>query len=307
MPAPLALLLFLSAAAGGLMMVAGARFQSEQRFAVSLSLGQSPNIVLLLAALVALALHASAAWVPLLISAVGFVAAAALGWMALLRERRGRSSPEVPFSWAEALAFAGLNASGLLLIQLERLILPHVLPLADLALYGVLGAIAGSVYRVMQMGVGFSLLPRLRAASTVLERRRLVAHEAKLVGAMIVVGSAAIWFGTPLVERWFLAGKYHLSGALLLAAIVSGVAKIANAFSKAAASALAEPRELSLINLSGWVSVGLAVAGAFAGAHWGLVGVIYGVGVGWFLRAVVTFTLVARHLRLPVSIPAVAP
>ena len=62
-------------------------------------------------------------------------------------------------------AFAGLNASGLLLIQLERLVIPHVLPLADLALYGVLGAIAGSLFRVLQMGVGFSLLPRLRAAA----------------------------------------------------------------------------------------------------------------------------------------------
>jgi O-antigen/teichoic acid export membrane protein len=307
MPAPLASLLFLSSAAGGLMMVAGSRFQSEQRFAVSLSLGQSPNIVLLLAALVALGLHASAAWVPVLISAAGFVAAAALGWAALLWERRGRGSPEVPFSWGEALAFAGLNASGVLLIQLERLVLPHVLPLTDLALYGVLGAIAGSVYRVMQLGVGFSLLPRLRAAPTVIERRRLVAHEAKLVGAMVVLGSAGIWFGAPPVERWLLAGKYHLSGALLLAAIVSGIAKIANAFSKAAAAALADPRELSLINLSGWASVGLALAGAYVGAHWGLVGVIYGVVVGWFLRAVVTLTLVARHLRLPVSIPAVAP
>ena len=64
-----------------------------------------------------------------------------------------------------SLALAGLAASGLLLVQLERLVLPHLLPLSDLALYGVLGAIAGSLFRVLQMGVGFSLLPRLRAAS----------------------------------------------------------------------------------------------------------------------------------------------
>jgi hypothetical protein len=243
-----------------------------------------------------------------LISTLGFVAAAVIGWTVLLRERGRRRSPaEAPFSWGEALAFAGVNASGLLLIQLERLILPHVLPLADLALYGVLGAIAGSIYRVMQMGVGFSLLPRLRAAGTILERRRLVAHEAKLVAMMVLVGSAAVWIGTPLVERWLLAGKYHLPGSLLLAAIVSGIAKIANAFSKATASALAEPRELSLVNLSGWLSVGVSVAGAFAGARWGLAGVIYGVGIGWFLRAAIAFVLVGRHLRLPLSVPAVAP
>jgi hypothetical protein len=307
MSATMAAMLFVSAAAGGLMSVAGSRFQSEQRFALSLTLGQSPNIVLLLAALVAVAAHVSGAWLPVLISTIGFVAAAVMGWAVLFREQRERPTREVPFSWGEALALAGLNASGLLLIQLERLVLPHVLSLADLALYGVLGAIAGSIFRVMQMGVAFTLLPRLRAAPTVVERRRLVAHEARLVGAMVAAGSAAIWFLTPLVERWLLAGKYHLPGSLLVAAIVSGVGKIANAFSKGTASALAEPRELSLVNVWGWVSVGLAVAGAYVGAHWGLVGVIYGVGLGWFLRAGIALALVSRHLRMPVSIPAVAP
>jgi O-antigen/teichoic acid export membrane protein len=304
---PLSAMLFVSAATGGLMVVAAARFQSEQRFARALALNQSPNIVLLLAAGASLLAGVPGAWLPVLISMVGFVAAAGYGWTALLREREGRPTGAVGFSWGEALAFAGLNASGLLLIQLERLVLPHVLPLADLALFGVVGAIAGSVYRVMQMGVGFSLLPRLRAATTVLERRRLVSHEARLVGGMVLLASAAIWLFTPLVERWFLAGKYHLAGPLLLAAIVSGVAKIANAFAKAVAAAVAEPRELSRINVSGWVSVGLAVAGAWIGARWGLTGVIYGVAVGWSLRAVVTFGFVMRHLRLPVSIPAVAP
>ena len=308
MPLGLGVMLFVSSASGGLMMIAGSRLQSEQRFAQSLSLGQSPNMVLLVAALLVIADHVRAAWLPVLISTIGFVAAAVIGWTVLLREYRRRQSPvEARFSWGEGLAFAGVNASGLLLIQLERLILPHVLPLADLALYGVLGAIAGSIYRVMQMGVGFSLLPRLRAAGTVVERRQLVAHEARLVAMMVLVGSAAVWVGTPLVERWLLAGKYHLPGSLLLAAIVSGIAKIANAFSKATASALAEPRELSLVNLSGWLSVGVSIAGAWVGARWGLAGVIYGVGLGWFLRAAIAFVLVGRHLRLPLSVPAVAP
>jgi len=55
------------------------------------------------------------------------------------------------------------------------------------------------------------------------------------------------------------------------------------------------------------VSVAIALAGAWVGARWGLTGVIYGVALGWFLRAGVTLALVMRHLRLPVSIPAVAP
>ena len=39
----------------------------------------------------------------------------------------------------------------------------------------------------------------------------------------------------------------------------------------------------------------------------GLAGVIYGVGLGWFLRAIVSFAVVARHLRIPSGVPATAP
>ena len=225
----------------------------------------------------------------------------------LLAERHGKPHREATIKWGEAFALAGLSASGLLLVQLERLVLPHVLPLSDLALYGVLGAIAGSLFRVLQMGVGFSLLPRLRAAATVVERRRLIAHEARLVGGIALLGSAGIFVVTPLVERWILHGKYHLPASLVLAAIFSGVAKISNAFTKGVATALVDPRELSLVNFAGWASVGLALVGAYVGARWGLAGVIYGVGLGWFLRAIISFGVVVRHLRLPAGVPATAP
>lgn len=303
----LAALLFVACVAGGAMTVAGAKFQSEQRFGASLALLQSPNLVLLLAALVTVAAHLPSAWPAILISSAGFVVAAIVGWVMLLAERHGKPQRGSAFRWGEALSFAGLNASGLVLLQLERLSLPHLRPLADLALYGVLGSIAGSLFRMLQMGVGFSLLPRLRAAPTVVDRRRLIAHELRLVGGIAAVGSVVIWFVTPLVEQWLLAGKYHLAGALVLAAIVSGIGKIANAFTKALASALAEPRELALVNVFGWVSVAISVAGAFVGARWGLAGLIYGVAIGWFMRSVFATVIILRHLRLPVSIPATAP
>jgi len=303
----MAAMLFVSSAVGGVMMVAAAKFQSEHRFGVSLALLQSPNIVLLLAAGAAFVVHLPRAWLPVLISTIGFIAAAWWSWAVLLAERHGKPHRESDIKWGEAFALAGLAASGLLLVQLERLVLPHLLPLSDLALYGVLGAIAGSLFRVLQMGVGFSLLPRLRAAASVIERRRLIAHEAKLVGAIACLGSAGIFLVTPWIERSILHGKYHLPASLVLAAVFSGVAKISNAFTKGVATALVDPRELSIVNVAGWVSVGIALVGAFAGARWGLAGVIYGVGLGWFLRAVISFGVVVRHLRLPASVPATAP
>ena len=216
----LLLLVFGATVGGGAMAVAGAQFQSEQRYGISLALTQSPNLTLILAALAVIFTGLKDARLPLTISTLGFVLAGVIGWCVLFRERAAKPHRETWFPWGEALSFAGLNAAGLVLVQLDRLIIPHVLPLHDLATFGVLAAIAGSLFRVLSMGVGYTLVPRLRAVGTVMERRRLIGHEAKLVGIIIVAGSIAIWFLTPLIERWFLAGKYHLGGSLILAALL---------------------------------------------------------------------------------------
>jgi O-antigen/teichoic acid export membrane protein len=294
-------MLAVSVAAGGIMVVAGARFQREQRFGLSLALVQSPNLFLVLAAGAVLAAHAERAWVPVLISTIGFVAGAVAGWWLLFRERSATGAGSV-FSWREALAFAGLNASGLLLVQLDRLMIPHLLPLDDLATYGVLAALVGSPFRVLQNSVGYTLLPRLTAATSIPERRRLVRREVWLAGLLVVAASAAVWVIVPWVEHWLLAGKYDLGVGLVLAAIVAGLAKVLNAFSRATVTALADQREVALTNVLGWASVGVAAAAAVAGARWGLAGVIYGVGLGWFLRAFAALWLSARHLRAPANV-----
>jgi O-antigen/teichoic acid export membrane protein len=300
-------MLFLSTAAGGALMVAAAKFQSEQRFGPSLALIQSPNLILLLAALITVATGVQGAWLALLIMTLGWLPPVIWGWRTLMREGGAEPNRLEEFPWREGVSLAGLQATGLLLIQLERLVLPHVLPLRDLATYGVLGAIAGSLFRVLQMSVGYTLFPRLRAATSVPERRRLVAKEAKLVAGIVLAGSLAIWMVTPVVERWFLAGKYHLAGSLVLAAVVSGFAKVFNAFTRATASALATPRELSSVNLLGWLSLAVGLFAAVVGARWGLAGVIYGVAVGWMMRSLSALYVVARHLRLPVTGEAAEP
>ncbi|HYC31717.1 MAG TPA: hypothetical protein VEB59_05470, partial [Gemmatimonadales bacterium] len=221
-------LAFVAILAGGPLVVAAAQFQSEQRFGPSLALFQSTNLVMLAAALVTVAVGATDAGVAILTLTVGTVVCAVWGWRVLLRERHAKPHRSAEISWPEAFAFVGMQISGLILIQLERLILPHVLPLGELATYGVLAAVAGSLFRVLQMGVGYSLMPRLRRAADLAERRRLVAKEARLVCAVVVLGSAAIALLVPLVERWLLAGKYHLTAPLVIATIVGGVAKIAN-------------------------------------------------------------------------------
>jgi hypothetical protein len=298
-----AALIFMSTVAGGLMLVAAAQFQSEQRFGLSLTMVNSPNLLLLLGALTTLVPAWRTATLPFAILAVGLVLAAAVSWLLALRLPRRAAATPIP--WGEASALAGVAAAGMLLIQLERLVIPYLLPLADLARFGVLAAIAGSLFRLLQMAVGFTLLPRLRKAATVFERRRLIGHELRFAVVIAVLGASAILVLTPLVERWLLAGKYDLSLGLVLAVLFSGIAKIAHAFAKAAATALATPRELAFVNGAGWISATLAVGSAVIGAQWwGLAGVIYGVGVGWIAWAALSFALVVRHLRLPDGVPA---
>jgi hypothetical protein len=301
--AGLAALLFASTTAGGLMLIASAQFQSERRFVISLGLtAMAPNLLLLAGAMVTIAADRQTADLAIEILAFGLAAAAGLGWLLVLRERRSPRAFAVP--WSEALVLAGVNAAGMLFIQLERLVIPYVLTVADLALFGVLGAIAGSLFRLLQMGVGFSLLPRLRSAATVYERRALLARELRFAVVIAAAGGAAIFVVTPAIERWFLAGKYHLPMALLAAALFSGIGKIAHAFARATATALATPRELALVNAAGWVSAALALGAAVAAAPWGLTGVVYGIGFGWFAWAALSFMLVFHHLRLPAGLPA---
>ena len=117
------------------------------------------------------------------------------------------------------------------------------------------------------------------------------------------LASSSGWRGRRGSSTWFLGGKYHLSAALVLAAVVTGFAKVLNGFAQSAVSALAEPRELHLGGECwagcrwSWTAVGAGVAGA----RWGLPGVIYGVGLGWVMRASVGMFLAARHLRLPAT------
>jgi O-antigen/teichoic acid export membrane protein len=290
----------LSTVAGGAMVVAAAELQRLQRFGTSLLVMQIPNVVLLLAAVLVVAREGKTALPPLALTMAGFAAAALAGWTLVLRGPAPGVDREIP--WREAFSLGATNASGLLLGQLDRLIIPYLLPLSALATYGALSAVVGSLFRVLQRGVGYALLPRLRAAETVHERRRLVAQEVRMVGAVVVIGSLAIWLVIPAVEQWVLADRYRFSGSLVLAALVAGWAKLLTAFSKATVTALADDRQLALVNLSGWASVALSVVGAVAGSRWGLTGVIYGVSLGWLARSVAALVITFRHLH-----PAVRP
>jgi uncharacterized membrane protein (DUF441 family) len=61
--------------------------------------------------------------------------------------------------------------------------------------------------------------------------------------------------------------------------------------------ALGSARQLGLLNWASWTCAVLGVAGAWIGARWGLIGLMYGVTFGWVCRGAVSAALASKLLR----------
>ncbi len=299
LPRALAFWIALAIAGGGVMYLASMRYQSLEQFPIAITLGQSSNFVLLATAVVALGLGRSGDTGPLAAIAIGHVVAAIGVWWVLLRRDRDAPAPPSTWRWGEALSLAGATGATLLLLQLERLLVPHVLDLDRLAELGVIAAVVLSPYRMLQSGVQKSLLPRLRNAPDAAARRAILTTDLRVVCGLLVVGTPLVWVLTPIVVELLVgAGKYPVDRALVLAAIVSGIAKVATGAVDALVSATLDARGLAVWNLVGWGGVAVAIVGGVVGAEvGGLPGVLYGVALGWLGRSVSGIRMARRPRR----------
>jgi O-antigen/teichoic acid export membrane protein len=171
------------------MAIAAARFQGELRFGLSLDRAE-PNLVLIVAALLVLLVGSQGAGLAVGVSTAGFVVAAWFGWAILLRERHAKPERACEIAWGEAFAFAGVNASGLLLVQMDRLIIPHVRPVADLATFGVWR----QSWARCSVSCSGGLLAPAAARAAGGGKVPAPAHEGQLVGVIVLLGSAFIWW-----------------------------------------------------------------------------------------------------------------
>jgi O-antigen/teichoic acid export membrane protein len=293
----MSLFVLIGVAAGGVNRVAAAKFQSLQRFSIALALFNSMSMAMVMVATLVVVLQIQQPLIPVVLVVLGYIVAASLGWWALLRRRARELGPFEPFGWGEALSYAGVHVAGVVLTQLDRLLIPKLLSLEDLATFGVVAAVTIAPFRMLQLGVGYTLLPRMRAASSVEERRRLLLQELLMTGLVVVIGVAAVWMLAPLVVWLFLGDKYVLSPALIGAALVSGTVRVLTGFTRATASALCTNRELAYLSGLMWLSIACAIPGAAFGSLWGLVGLIYGAVIGWIGQLVVSTSIAVRHLR----------
>jgi hypothetical protein len=286
--------LFVSIVAGGCTLVASAVFQSRLRFAAALGLSQSFALVLLAMGAAAVIVGGAPLWLLGALVAGQYVLLSVVGW-GILGRRRAEGSGEGHSLW-EGLSLLGITAAALLLMQLERLLAPRLLSLEDLARFAVVATLVGSPFRMLQMGAGYTLLPRLRAASSPQARWKLVRHEALAVALIGGAGGMILLSAAPWIADRLLAGKYELSTGLMVAALMSGVAKLADAIATTMVWALASPRQLAMLNWVSWVCAGIGVALGWLGARWGLLGLMYGVTAAWVCRGAVSGALATTLL-----------
>lgn len=278
-----------------------AHFQGQRQFGIAVWVLQLLNGSIALIALVtALAGLENAAEVCGLMAGVAALAAVAV-WRLLHRERDVLAPQASPWTMrGEALSLATMQAGGSIFLQLERLLVGPTVGLHDLATYGVLAAFVSSPFRLLQGAVQFTLIPRLRQARDAGARRALMRREGALVLAPIAVGSAAIWMLAPPLAHWLLAGKYDLSAALIAVMLFSGWLKLLNGFLTAVVVSCGEERRLGWLSAICWGSLGVSGVGAFLGIPWGLVGVLFGIAIGWLVRCLLAGWLALACLREPV-------
>jgi O-antigen/teichoic acid export membrane protein len=295
---PLLACILVTTIAAGVTQGSAGHFQGQRQFGTAVWILQLSNWALLPVAAITALFGLETATGPCVLIAAAAVLAAVAGWLLVLRRKgSGAAQPNPGALIGEALSLVTITASSSVFLQLERLLVPPMVGVQELALFGVLAALVGSPFRMLQAAVQFTLIPALRAANDSRERRRLLRREILLVTLAIAGGSLIIWFVAPPLAHWFLSGRYDLSAALMTAALVSGVLKVCSGFALAAVIALAQDKELRLLSALSWGSIGLSVIGAWVAAPWGLVGVLYGISAGWLVRSLLATWLAISRLR----------
>ncbi len=294
------LLLFLFCIGISINKIASSIHQSLQEFGRSLFLSQLHNGMITVVAVIVLFFDLKTAIWPLLMLTITYFVTSYWAWRRLINNSKRinfESTSNPP--WNEAWVIVGSGALTAVLILLERFTIPQFIDIRTLAIFAVLAAIVGSPFRILQMAVGHTLIPRFRAAHKIQEKRTLIFNEGKMIFLMIIFSSGAVWFLAPLIVTWFLDDKYILSHELILAMIFSGSAKVLYSFASSPIIAAGNRSDLFRLHLLSWATIIVATSGAYFGAQWGgLFGLVMGVGIGWLFQSIVAIFIVISYFTL---------
>jgi hypothetical protein len=282
---------------GGLMRLASARLQSEERFLASTLVSESINYVLLLAAMGTLLLEIEDPFWPLAFVCLSQVALAGMLLSRLVVTSRGAGRQPERIRLSEMLLLSGTNAATMLLVQIERFAIPVFLDIETLASFAVLAVFTIAPFRPVEVGTYRTLLPRLSHSATARERRALLIKEIRQTALVLAGFAVVIAITTPVILTLLFAGKYAVTFGTIIAGIISGQLRVVRSMISATISALADQRGLLFWNLTAWLSVLTTLLGGWAGSPWGLQGFLWGIVLGGGFNVLLTLPLVLRCTR----------
>jgi O-antigen/teichoic acid export membrane protein len=296
-------LIAIAIAAGSATRVGSAVFQSEKRYAPSLWMIQSQNIMLILAA-VAVASFGVTTLVVYSAYTLHWALAALVGWLSLTIFSKivTRDSWRIP--WDESPPLFGYVVAAQLSGQLDRLMIPKLLDIESLATFGVLSALVLAPFKMFQAGMGYTLIPGLRAAVSKISRKGIIIHEARTAAFVIFLAIASGFTIAPWVADMFLQGKYELGRTLIAAAVIVGSIQVVVMFVSSIVTALGNRQRLEWLNRSSWLALLVSVIGGWYGSRWGLPGVILGFALGSLARLLTAALIAARVWKEPDSMAA---
>lgn len=166
LPIGLLACLAFAGAASAINRVGAAFLQAQQEFNKSLFLAQVHNYVLLLTVPLLILFNSNSATLVAAVVVCGYVLTAAIGWSAAWSPGGSGAFPGARHVLRDSLAGLGIVVAVQFLWQLERLVIPQTLSLADLGTFSVVAATAGSPFRMIQIGIGHTLLAGLRNCSS---------------------------------------------------------------------------------------------------------------------------------------------
>jgi O-antigen/teichoic acid export membrane protein len=281
-----------------------ALFQGEGHFRSAMSLSQVHNYVLLVVAVLAAVLVIHNDIFVVGIVAAAYVLSSGLGWWWARRAvNAGREQINSVLALREGAAALGIGVAVQLLSQFERLAIPKIGSLPMLGTYAVLAAVVGSPFRMLQAGTSFSLLPRLRSVSSGAAARSVLLREGAAAASVSAVSIIVVIVAAPWIFRNLLSGKYIIGWDLIWASIAVGMLKVWEGFSTTAVTACGSAKSLVAISVLAWICLVIAAAGMVYGSRYGLVGILYGVGLAWVLLALGGTLLAVRSFKTRFAAP----
>jgi O-antigen/teichoic acid export membrane protein len=289
--------LALSIASGGVITTLMALARAQHREYVALLLATFASWALLAIGIASFVFPMSRAFYPIALFGIANFVAAVIGWILLSKAHRVPHHERASIPWAESWSLLGIATIGTLTLQLERLIIPPTIGLPELALFSVLASVAIFPFRLLTASAGFSLVPKLRAATCRQEKLTMIRRELMSVGILTVLSSLCIVMIVPTVTDLFTGGRYQIGFGLALAACMNGYSKVMQTFPRALITACGSDQEIARLNRLGWIGLCTSVIGGFIGAQWALTGLLYGVAIGSMVGTIPAMALARRVLK----------